>query len=289
MSIRLCAFADEAAASLDGQVDALKKNGIGLIELRGVNGVNVACIPEQDAADIAVRLKKEGIGVWSIGSPVGKSAIADDFSIELKRFEHILKLAKIFDCQRIRIFSFLTTEYGKYRDEVFFRLDRMCRIAAEAGVMLCHENEKEIYGDSVGRICDILDAVPALKSILDPANYLQCGQCMDDVISRLLGRTEYFHVKDYAVTSGEHVPAGLGDGCFERIISCISKDAVLTLEPHLSSFDGFKDIDNTTLTHRIKFDSQATAFSAAANALKDILVRCGYSEQNGRWEKGAAI
>lgn len=37
MKLRLCAFADEAARSLDGQIDALTRNGIGLIEVRGID------------------------------------------------------------------------------------------------------------------------------------------------------------------------------------------------------------------------------------------------------------
>ena len=39
--MRLCAFADEASANLDGQIEALKRNGIGLIEIRGVDGENI--------------------------------------------------------------------------------------------------------------------------------------------------------------------------------------------------------------------------------------------------------
>jgi hypothetical protein len=39
--IRLCAFSDEADASLAGQIAALKDNGICLTELRSVSGKNV--------------------------------------------------------------------------------------------------------------------------------------------------------------------------------------------------------------------------------------------------------
>jgi hypothetical protein len=38
--IRLCAFSDEADASLSGQIDALHRNAIALTELRSVGGKN---------------------------------------------------------------------------------------------------------------------------------------------------------------------------------------------------------------------------------------------------------
>ena len=38
--IRLCAFADEEDESLDGQIAALKRNGIEYLELRSVVGHN---------------------------------------------------------------------------------------------------------------------------------------------------------------------------------------------------------------------------------------------------------
>ena len=40
--IRLCAFADEAASDKTGQIAALKRNGIALLEFRSVDGKNIA-------------------------------------------------------------------------------------------------------------------------------------------------------------------------------------------------------------------------------------------------------
>ena len=56
--IKLCAFSDEASASLDGQIKALKRNGINYTELRSVDGVNVASITEESAKKIKKELEK---------------------------------------------------------------------------------------------------------------------------------------------------------------------------------------------------------------------------------------
>ena len=42
MSYTLAAFADEAGSSLTAQIAALQRNGIGLLEIRGVDGKSIA-------------------------------------------------------------------------------------------------------------------------------------------------------------------------------------------------------------------------------------------------------
>jgi gamma-glutamylcysteine synthetase len=47
--IRLAAFADEADKMVEGQIAALKRNGVEYIELRGLDGKNIAQISEEEA------------------------------------------------------------------------------------------------------------------------------------------------------------------------------------------------------------------------------------------------
>ena len=49
MRFRLAAFADEAASSLEGQIAAMKENGVELLEIRGVDGKNIADISFHDS------------------------------------------------------------------------------------------------------------------------------------------------------------------------------------------------------------------------------------------------
>ncbi len=48
----LCAFADEVSESIDGQVRALLRNDIKLLEIRGVNGKNINEISLGEAKEI---------------------------------------------------------------------------------------------------------------------------------------------------------------------------------------------------------------------------------------------
>ena len=103
---RLCAFADEAAADRAGQIRALRDNRTSLLEIRNVDGVSIADLPEETARRFREELDEAGIRVWSIGSPAGKSDIHADFGQEERRFERLLRMAEIFDASCIRLFSF---------------------------------------------------------------------------------------------------------------------------------------------------------------------------------------
>ena len=69
VNYKLCAFADEADKALAGQIRAMQENGIEYLEMRGVNGINVAKLTAAEARAAAAELKAGGIKVWSLGSP----------------------------------------------------------------------------------------------------------------------------------------------------------------------------------------------------------------------------
>ena len=140
---RLCAFADEAAADRAGQIRALRDNRMSLLEIRNVDGVSIADLPEETARRFREELDEAGIRVWSIGSPAGKSDIHADFGQEERRFERLLRMAEIFDASCIRLFSFYGTGgEERYFPEVCRRVETFVRMATDAGVIPCHENEK---------------------------------------------------------------------------------------------------------------------------------------------------
>ena len=53
----------------------------------------------------------------------------------------------------------------------------MAELAATSGIVLFHENEHRIYGDSPDRVADVIGSVnsPALRAAYDAANYVFCG------------------------------------------------------------------------------------------------------------------
>ena len=284
IKIKLSAFSDEAASPLKDQISALKRNGIALTELRTVDGKNVADFSKEERVLYAKMLKDEGIGVWSIGSPIGKVDINVDFSSYLDKVKYVLETANVFETNRIRMFSFFNA-YNE-RNKVMDYLSKMVEVASSFGVYLCHENEKEIYGDTLERVKDIMQSVDGLKFIYDPANFVQVGEPSEKTLNALHGVTDYFHIKDVIRETDELVPAGCGDGDINGLVSRIDRSVTLTLEPHLAVFEAFKSIDNTEMKHRYKFNSNGEAFDAAVSALKEIIVNNGYAPKFNDFIKG---
>lgn len=283
ITIKLCAFSDEADSSLDGQIAALKRNNIPYMEMRTVNGKNVTTLSLDEAKEIKAKLDANNIKVWSIGSPIGKVDINTDFDEYLGLVKHTCQLANILGADRIRMFSFFNAYDQK--EKVFNYLNKMVEVANAYGVQLCHENEKDIYGDVKERVQEIMDNTKGLKYIYDPANYLQCGETADDTLDMFLDTTDYFHIKDVVVKSGALVPAGMGDGKIDVLVSRITEDKTLTLEPHLAVFEGYSHIDKTVMKHEVVFKTATEAFDAAVNAIKKILVGVGYQEVEGAFVK----
>lgn len=277
--IKLCAFADESASSIEGQIEALKRNNIDYLELRSVDGKNVSKLTDEEALAIYNKLNASDVKVWSIGSPLGKVDIECDFEEYKNIARRICKIAKIFHTDRIRMFSFFHA-YEK-SEKVHKYLKEFTDIAKEENVTMYHENEKDIYGDVLKRVVEILDRNSELHSVYDPANYIQTGEYADDTLNALVDRTDYFHIKDVIRSTGELVPAGYGDGKIDKLIEMIGKrDVVLSVEPHLAIFKGFAQIDKTEMKNKFTFSSNEEAFDAAVNSLKKVLNEAGYKEEN---------
>ena len=284
MEIKLCAFADEASPLLSEQIAALNRHNIPYLEIRGVNGKNISkCTPE-DAVEWKRELDAGGIRVWSIGSPIGKVAIGKPFEEHLALAENLFRIANVLDCDKVRMFSFYEVEEAD-EEKVWANLEALCELAARYGITLYHENEKGIWGDVAARCVSILDHVPALRSVFDPANYVQCGQNIPEALALLRDRTGYYHIKDAMADDGSVVPAGMGDGCLEQVLAGISEDTVLTLEPHLKVFDGYGGIDHTELKNKFVYKTSEESFAAAVDALKALLKKLNYKEENRTWKK----
>lgn len=278
-NIRLYGFADEVSSSIDNQIIALKRNNLDGLEIRNVDGTNISDITLKKAKEVKQKLSDNGLITWSIGSPIGKIAITDDFVSHIEKFKHTLEIACVLEAKNIRIFSFYIPENesaDNFKKEIIDRLGRLVDIAKGFDVVLCHENEKGIYGDIPERCLEIYKALPEIKAIFDPANYVQCGVDTLKAWKMIKPYVKYLHIKD-ALADGNIVPAGKGIGNVKFILDDFRKNGgdCVTLEPHLAVFDGLKSLekegDTSVVGEIYKYSSNAEAFAAAADALKELL------------------
>jgi sugar phosphate isomerase/epimerase len=266
--VTLTGFADEISADLEQQLDVLSSEGISHIEFRGVWGKNVLKLSDEEIAKVKGRLDERGFKVSSIGSPIGKIKITDDFAPHFEDYKRAVYLAQYFQAPYIRIFSFFIPdgeEPAKYRDEVMSRMKRIVALAEQEGVTLVHENEKDIYGDTGERCRDILAECNSsrLQCAFDPANFVQCKvRPMIDAYPLLESYVSYIHIKDAVMASGKVVPAGDGDGELRALIGELKARnyaGFMSLEPHLQAAGTFQGFSGPDL------------FVVAVKALKKLL------------------
>ena len=275
----LSAFADEYSRDVNEQIDVLNSLGYSYLEPRFIADKNIANLTESEARDLRARLDAAGIRVYSVGSPLGKINIADDFSEHLTLAENCFRVANILGATRIRMFSFYLPE-GKSRGECFDavleRINAFLDLADKYGLTLCHENEARIYGESPEDCKRLIDATGGrLCAVFDMGNFVLDGyRPYPDAYEMLKEHVEYFHIKD-ALYKGAIVPPGLGEASIKEILAAhsekTSKNFFITLEPHLETFDGLNALVGKTFENPYKFASKEEAFLTAIKNLKELL------------------
>jgi sugar phosphate isomerase/epimerase len=276
----LSAFADEIDKSLETQMDVLHEFGITHIEMRGVNGKNLVNCSIEEAKAIKLKLDERGFKLSSIGSPIGKIGIHEDFTPHLELFKHTLKIAELMEVDYIRMFSFFIPEDQDpaiYRDEVVSRWKQFVKAAEGTGITLLHENEKGIYGDTPERCLDLIEVLNCeyVKLVFDPANFVQCNvKTYPEAYELLKDHIVYMHIKDALYHDHSVVPAGQGDGNVKNILAALYRkgyEGFLSLEPHLAGFAGFAELELNSKAASKPTGGQRE-FALAWQALNKILI-----------------
>lgn len=277
-NIVLSGFADEIDPSLDEQIRVLKKLGMDHIEMRGVNGKGLVEYTLEEAKEIKKRLDAEGFALSSVGSPIGKIKITDDFEPHMELYKHTVDLAHLMEAKYIRMFSFFMPEgcedYSPYKDEVMNRLGKFVDYAKANDIILLHENEKDIYGDVASRCLEIQKNFYCdhFKAVFDFANFVQCKQDTLEAYEMMKPYVAYIHIKDARWDDASVVPPGIGDGHVAEILAkfkAAGYQGYLSLEPHLADFAGFAALEMNA-SQKKKLGGEE-AFTLAHDSLVKII------------------
>ena len=283
MKVTLCAFADEAAKDLAGQIAALKENDIPLLELRNIDGKNVMNLTPDEAKRYRQAFDAAGVRVWSLGAPLAKTKETVKMDAYLEKVKNLCAVAHVFGTQNIRGFSFYPSLFGFHEDVILEKLRVLVDLLGEHGLSFCHENDSGLFGSTEPRVQKLLKALPEMKYVYDPANFLRSGQKADRTLETLADKAYYFHFKD-----ADHkriVPAGFGDGQLDRLIGSLGRDTVISVEPHLLLFRGSKRFNQSELYGKFDLKTPRGRFDCAVAATKRLLVQQGFTEKDGWFEK----
>jgi len=268
----LSGFIDEISNDFSEQCKVAAGLGLRYVEVRSAWGTNILDLDDAQMATVRETLAEHGLKVSSIGSPIGKISIDDEFPPHLERMRHAVEVAKTLEAPYIRLFSFFIPEGSdpdSWREEVLSRMSALADAAADSGVILVHENEKEIYGDIPRRCLDIVTSVssPILQLAWDPANFVQVGvRPFSEGYSMLRPHLGYIQIKDALLADASVVVAGAGDGEVRETVRALRADGFdgfFSLEPHLGEYTAFGAL------------SGAELFTKAWKAFTDILTSEG--------------
>lgn len=271
----LSAFADEYTDDFEGQLAALQQFHIPNIELRFIDGINVADLNDAQVSRVQYLLDKAGIRVSSIGSPLGKIALDGDLDTHFEKAARVFRTANILGTANVRCFSFYPAS-GKAisdcREEVIAQMARLIELADDYGVTLCHENEADIYGESPESCLDLLAHFGGrLKAVFDMGNFVLGGYDPMKALAVLQPYIQYFHIKD-ALYAGAIVPPGKGEACIPEILKAFpGNETVVTLEPHLQTFSGFNALTGRNFNNPYQYPDQQAAFSHAVSCIREVL------------------
>ena len=264
----LSGFIDEISDDFSEQCKVAAGLGLRHVEVRSAWRINILDLDAAQLDTLRQTLAEYGLSVSSIGSPIGKISIDDDFPPHLERMRHAVGVAELLEAPYIRLFSFFIpegTDPDSRRDEVLSRMSALAETAADSDVILVHENEKEIYGDIPRRCLDIVTSVdsPRLQLAWDPANFVQVGVGpFTEGYNMLRPYVGYIQIKDALLADGTVVVAGAGDGEVVETIRALHADGFdgfFSLEPHLGEYTAFGALSGSEL------------FTKAWKAFTDIL------------------
>jgi sugar phosphate isomerase/epimerase len=280
----LSAFADEISDVLDEQITVLRRESVGYVDMRGVEGRNVLDLSQREAREVRDTLDRNDIGIAALASPVGKCPVGTPLGELRERLEHAAALAHVFGTPWVRIFSFYPpgdthasgpASTAAWRDAVLERLAAMATWARECGVALLVENERRTYADTIERCVEVLSGVGGdhLGLVFDAANFVQCGQRPHpEAYEALRPWLRHVHVKDVAA-DGRMVVAGRGVAQWPALLRAMRQDGYtgfISLEPHLTRAGQFGGFTGPVL------------FREAVRALRSELAAAGWTPDQPR-------
>jgi sugar phosphate isomerase/epimerase len=264
----LSGFTDEISPDFAEQCTVAAGLGLRYLEIRSAWKVNILDLTTEQLRTVQSLLSRHDLEVSSIGSPIGKIFIDEEFGPHLERMRHAAEVANLLGAPYIRVFSFFIrngSDPDDHRSEVLDRMSALADVAAQNNVVLLHENEKDIYGDIPRRCLDIVESVgsPNLRLAWDPANFVQVGvRPFTDGYALLRPHVEYIQIKDAIAVDGSVVVAGAGDGEVVDTIRALRDDGFdgfFSLEPHLGDVNALGGFSGPEL------------FTSAWKAFTDIL------------------
>ncbi len=256
---RLGGFTDEAADSIEGQVEVLKCLGWSQIELRTVNKKQIADLSEKEFDHTLEVLSDNEINVMSLGSNIANwgQSILSPFEETKELVAKTLPRAVALKAEYVRIMSYsiLTDDRkrildNQFEEERFKRLNFIVSSFLDKGIVPLHENCFTYGGLSYEHTLKLLDNVKALKLVFDTGNppidvdarsgYPYRYQNSFEFYSNVKQFIAHVHIKDSYIDKASnecYTYPGEGKGDVLQIVNDLEESGYkgyYSMEPHMA-------------------------------------------------------
>lgn len=283
----LSGFADEAGNSLATQIKAIKTLGWDFIELRNVEGKNLASFDQAEFEFLQKSLHEAKLRINCFGSPVAnwsrQARSEEDFQKDLNDLNSALPRMQKLGIKLIRGMSYVPAsdeepDNPELEQIIFRKVKELVQRCADAGIVYGHENCRNYGGMSWQHTLKLLEAVnhENLKLIFDTGNPVftlrRIGkppyhtQSAWEFYSKVKEHITYVHIKDGTALineKGEPVTtycfAGDGEGDVRAILIDLFRqgyDGGFSIEPHVATvFHADDNPEGTALQQQRRFDT----------------------------------
>lgn len=260
---RLSVLTDEVSDRFTDALDWAVKRGFRHVEVRMVDGANVANLDDAQVARAKQEIDKRGLKVSAIASPLFKCALdparpvevgdlfgnkEEPLDVHFAKLPRAIKIAKALGTAKIRIFSFWREKQPeKYFDEIARHLKRAAAVAEAESVTLMLENETACNGGYAAEVAELCRRVgsPALRVLWDPGNENYGGKsCWPEGYAAVKGLFDHVHLKDSVMDAAGKpvcVPIGKGRTPLREQIAALERDGyrgIYTLETRYTPAGG---------------------------------------------------
>ncbi len=244
-------ISDEAGASIGKQISAHKKLGWNYLELRLVNGKNVAGeLSHAEFDEVVNAIEENDMKVAGFASAIGNWSrqITGDFNLDIEDLKLSIPRMKQLGTKFIRIMSWVgdNVPEADWRKEAIRRCRELAKIAEDAGIVLLHENCTGWGGLGAKQMIELCEEVdsPAFQLLYDLGNTISHGYDPEEFFKIIRGKFTYIHIKDAHKNSAggrsqDYAYCGEGDAMLESILNKIINedgyDGFISIEPHVAA------------------------------------------------------
>lgn len=233
MTIAVSLITDEVAPDLAPGLRMAAEEGLDVVDVRSIGGVNFMSLDEDAQRRAAKEIRDAGLAVGTLATPLlkwpapGQTAddMGDQFGFDrggrtdAQLYEDACRCAEMLGCRNIRIFSLLKYE-GFRLGDLEPALDVLTRLAERHDVTLHIENE---HVCNLHTVADLIDCMhrfghSRLKALLDIPNAWRTARPSEDQLQAIAPHVDQSHFKDWSAAKGRFVPLGEGDIPFAAML-----------------------------------------------------------------------